>query len=415
MALADRAPPPPATGPPRSGTPSSSADLADQRLGPGSHPARPCRPGTPTARPRRGRVRRAASTRPSRRIAAPTTTWRSTHGLAWCRVSATPGVSRASPDPHRGEHRRDRRRWPGPRRPGRAAGTARATSTGARAPDLVPGRAVHRALTWDPEDRRDRAGGRRASPPRPTRRTPRTSRAAGCWWSRGTPRTCPASREPEGSRLTFLDLRPAATGTCCSSCPWSGTGRCPRAAAGPCRRHRLARPLPARRRHRPRGHHLPARRPDAGPRRALGDASRLGVEADRVSSYGYRYVLPVRFAYRAMTDEGHERLRYSFLSLDRARRRRSWSPASTARGADPAAGPLPARPGDPVLAQARTASPGRWSRRGRRRPHAGRGGRRRPLLRDLDGPWVPGSVYVGQPGTLRRLPWATPMGPEDIS
>jgi hypothetical protein len=31
------------------------------------------------------------------------------------------------------------------------------------------------------------------------------------------------------------------------------------------------------------------------------------------------------------------------------------------------------------------------------------------------GPWVPGSVYVGQPGSWRRHRWATPMGPEDIA
>ena len=35
-------------------------------------------------------------------------------------------------------------------------------------------------------------------------------------------------------------------------------------------------------------------------------------------SFGYRYVLPVRFKYVAMTDDGFERIRYSFLSLDRS-------------------------------------------------------------------------------------------------
>ena len=50
--------------------------------------------------------------------------------------------------------------------------------------------------------------------------------------------------------------------------------------------------------------------------RASGDRTRLGVDGDRVSSYGYRYLLPVRFAYQAAAEEGHEKLRYSFLSLD---------------------------------------------------------------------------------------------------
>ena len=45
---------------------------------------------------------------------------------------------------------------------------------------------------------------------------------------------------------------------------------------------------------------------------------RLGLDGDEVASYGYRYVLPVRFSYRAHADEGTERLRYSFLSLDRS-------------------------------------------------------------------------------------------------
>ena len=37
-----------------------------------------------------------------------------------------------------------------------------------------------------------------------------------------------------------------------------------------------------------------------------------------MASYGYRYVLPVRFSYRAHADDGFDRLRYSFLSIDRS-------------------------------------------------------------------------------------------------
>ena len=44
----------------------------------------------------------------------------------------------------------------------------------------------------------------------------------------------------------------------------------------------------------------------------------LRVSDDEVAAYGHRYVLPVRFSYQAETDEGHERLRYSFMSLDKA-------------------------------------------------------------------------------------------------
>src|SRR4051794_23839375 len=47
-------------------------------------------------------------------------------------------------------------------------------------------------------------------------------------------------------------------------------------------------------------------------------AHRLGLHGERVASYGYRYVLPVRFSYRAYADDGNDPLRYSFLSLDRS-------------------------------------------------------------------------------------------------
>ena len=47
-------------------------------------------------------------------------------------------------------------------------------------------------------------------------------------------------------------------------------------------------------------------------------AYRLGLRGQQVASYGYRYVLPVRFSYRAYADDGFDKLRYSFLSLDRS-------------------------------------------------------------------------------------------------
>ncbi len=53
-------------------------------------------------------------------------------------------------------------------------------------------------------------------------------------------------------------------------------------------------------------------------------ATRRGLVSFRLDDvlrhelHGHRFVLPVRFTYRAHTDEGHEPLRYSFLSLDRS-------------------------------------------------------------------------------------------------
>jgi hypothetical protein len=154
--------------------------------------------------------------------------------------------------------------------------------------------------------------------------------------------------------------------------------------------------------------------PDAGGT----DPMRLGVEGDRVSSYGYRYVLPVRFAYRAVTEEGLERLRYSFLSIDRratppelvvgeygntsqtrrlARFALDPDELFLAEGEDGVTRPLVVDDGGVVRTQGAAVAMGRW------------------YLTASTGPWVPGSVFVGRPGRFRRHRWATPMGPEDIS
>ena len=31
------------------------------------------------------------------------------------------------------------------------------------------------------------------------------------------------------------------------------------------------------------------------------------------------------------------------------------------------------------------------------------------------GPWWPGTMYAGQPGSMRGRRWALPMGPEDLT
>jgi hypothetical protein len=285
---------------------------------------------------------------------------------------------------------------------------------------FAPGRAVRRALTWDADDRRD----------------PR-------WWPQGVSTSADASDtedvegrrmlvvswyakslpgqpgEKQGSRLTFLDLatrryrhvllvNPVVRDGVLTLEPlrvhaggvvWCGpylhiaaTSR----GVITCRVDDLLRV------------------PDS----ALGDGRRLGLEADRVSSYGYRYVLPVRFSYRAVTDDGLERLRYSFLSLDRGvsppelvvgeygnsaqTRRLARFPLDPetlflAEGEDGVSRPLLLDDGGVVRTQGAAIAHGRW------------------YLTRSTGPWVPGSVYVGQPGAFRRYRWATPMGPEDIA
>ena len=179
---------------------------------------------------------------------------------------------------------------------------------------------MHRALTWDAADRRDPRwwpqGISTSADASDTEDVEGRRMLVVSWYAKDLPGE-PGSRQ--GSRLTFLDLATRRYRHVLLVNRWSATASWPwsrsRVHAGgvvwcgpylhiaatargviTCRLDDLLRV----------------------PDDALGDVSRLGLEDDRVSSYGYRYVLPVRFAYRAMTDEGLERLRYSFLSLDRS-------------------------------------------------------------------------------------------------
>jgi hypothetical protein len=152
--------------------------------------------------------------------------------------------------------------------------------------------------------------------------------------------------------------------------------------------------------------------------RAGADRGRLAVDGDRIHTLGYRYLLPVRFAYQARTDEGHERLRYSFVSLDRLSSPPQLVAGEYARGSQTRR--LARYPLDPASQLL----------------HGGEDGISRPLGLDnaglgqaqgavlaggryhvtvSHGPWVPGSVYVGTPGHWVHHRWAVPMGPEDIA
>ena len=155
--------------------------------------------------------------------------------------------------------------------------------------------------------------------------------------------------------------------------------------------------------------------------RVPGDDSRpdrLGYDGDRVASFGYRYVLPLRFSYRARTEEGHTGLRYSFVSLDRRSEPPTMIAGEYARGRDTrrlaryhldpgtwllATGedgfsrPIGVEDGGVVQMQGGVVAGGRYH------------------VTVSRGPWAPGEVYVGQPGRLRRRRFATPMGPEDIA
>ncbi len=140
-----------------------------------------------------------------------------------------------------------------------------------------------------------------------------------------------------------------------------------------------------------------------------------------IESFGHDLVLPVRSAYRAGTEPGHERLRYSFVSLGHAGaeggpvlvageygRRRGATTRLAQFGVDAATSLLAAdedgrsRPrsvedGSRARMQGATRVDGNW--------HA----------TVSTGPWLPGGLASGRPGALRLRPLALPMGPEDLT
>lgn len=149
-----------------------------------------------------------------------------------------------------------------------------------------------------------------------------------------------------------------------------------------------------------------------------GDLRRLGIEGDEVASYGYRYVLPVRFAYQAEAVEGHERMTYSFLSLDRTSTPATIVAGEYSRGHS--SDRLARFPLDPETSLLRTgddgfARPIQLASGGVKSMQGAAYARGRYHVTVSHGTWKPGSVYVGEPGALRRHRFATPMGPEDIA
>lgn len=146
-----------------------------------------------------------------------------------------------------------------------------------------------------------------------------------------------------------------------------------------------------------------------------GDDLALGVDR---GWFGYRYVLPVRFTYDGFAEDGFERMRYSFLSLDRGGPQPRLVAGEYARGGastrlvdfaiDPSTSLLQvseegwARPvslsGDGVEGmQGATVVHGTW------------------FVTTSAGRRCRGSLYVGRPGALRRRRWVLPVGVEDIA
>ena len=144
----------------------------------------------------------------------------------------------------------------------------------------------------------------------------------------------------------------------------------------------------------------------------------FGYDGQRVSSYGHRYVLPVRFTYKAFTDDGHEQLRYSFVSLDR----RSDPPALIAGEYNIGKAPnrLARYPLDPATWQLQTGDDG-FSRPleidegGVVQMQGAALAAGRYHVTVSHGPWMPGSIYAGPSGDLKPKRFALPMGPEDLT
>lgn len=147
----------------------------------------------------------------------------------------------------------------------------------------------------------------------------------------------------------------------------------------------------------------------------LDDLMRVPAGSD-LETFGHRYVLPVRFAHRGHHEEGAERLRFSFFTVDRSEETPSLlvgeygSPKQTRRMArfalDPAT-QLPVRDAEGLV-----------------RPEIDdRGEARMQGVSVVDGtyyvtrsrsPYRYGSLYSGRPGAFREHRWATPIGPEDL-
>ncbi len=144
----------------------------------------------------------------------------------------------------------------------------------------------------------------------------------------------------------------------------------------------------------------------------------IGVDGQRVASFGHRYVLPVRSTYKAFTDDGHKQLRYSFASLDRG----SDPPAVIAGeyNTGSALSRLARYQLDPVTWQLQTGDDG-FSRPleiddggvVQMQGMALAGGRYHATV--SHGPWMPGTIYAGSSGHLKPKRLALPMGPEDLS
>lgn len=142
----------------------------------------------------------------------------------------------------------------------------------------------------------------------------------------------------------------------------------------------------------------------------------LRVE-DTSTVFGYRYVLPVRFAYAAAASEGTEKMRYSFLSLDRSTSPPQLLVGEYARGDQTRR--LVRFPLDPETwhlscHEDGTSRPVWIDERGTGQMQGAATARGTYYVTTSRGPRRPGKLVVGRPGHFRRVRRSLPVGPEDI-
>jgi hypothetical protein len=138
-------------------------------------------------------------------------------------------------------------------------------------------------------------------------------------------------------------------------------------------------------------------------------------------SFGYRFVLPVTFAYDGMSSDATQKMRYSFLSLDRTSTPPHLVAGEYGRTVQKDVTKRLVRyPLDPetfhlTAGEDGTSKPA-WLE------DAGVGHMQGAVIVDgtyyvttSRGRWRLGNVVVGKPGAWRRIPKALPIGPEDIT
>ncbi|MDT0202135.1 hypothetical protein [Nocardioides sp. AE5] len=142
----------------------------------------------------------------------------------------------------------------------------------------------------------------------------------------------------------------------------------------------------------------------------------------KASTFGYRYVLPVRFSYRASAQEGQAGLRYSFMSIDWSGPAPELVVGEYGRGTATtrlARFPIDAESMHLVIGADGHSSPIMLADAETQRMQGVAVARGMAHATISNGPVFPGDVHVGPLEGVRRggrrFRWATPIGCEDIS